>query len=938
MMYRMLSVLVVVALCPWVDSAADIARDDLDQLLDSTVHGWRFKLGDVAGAEAPDFDDSDWEMVDVGHQWWPHDSVCWFRKRITIPETVNGIPVAGSTLRLRGGMDNEARAYVNGELKQEFSWSDGDFVVAENAQPGDTVCVALRGVNRPGYGSLYEARLLSSAGQAMVDALGDLLAEYDRVESYVRYGPSDAKVNWISLVYSSMQRIELDAFRADDEAAFLESVDAARRVLLSDRQVFEGKLKKVAQRLAELKPLLAQGAESGQPMAYQRVDARVAESFLQYAREDMAEEHAGHTLRALWAAECLYRTSHGALREAHAILQKQTPDLPSPRYETGPLSIQEGNFYQNGRPIFFTGVGHFSQVRQDVPILTDYGLNIIQIEMGPRSVVLGPEEIDDRPIREDLLAVLENAAKHNLAVNLLISPHYFPDWALERHPELAACGHGFMRYCIDAPESREIHEKYLRALMPVIADHPALHSICLSNEPQYDGRCAHSTAQFRQWLEARHGAVDALNAICGTGFASFDDVPIPQDASNYALFYDYCRFNQDRFLGFHQFLRDLIHEFDPDLPVHAKVMSHAFGDPGKFEVGVDYEDFTRLGTIAGNDCIQIFNGGEPTEYLQRWQDMALNYTFQRSVAPNQPVFNSEDHIISDGDTRYIPDAHIRTAYWTQALHGQGAATTWVWERGQSGDLEENILTRANCVRALGRVALDLNRAALEMYTLQRAPSDMAILYSASSMLPSPDFTAEASAAFEGAYFADTVPAFVTEDQVLAGSHNPYRLIVAPRAAHVPDAVVAGLQAYLAGGGTVMTVGACFTHDEYGRPREKGLEAAGEGRLVAYPDPLTPRAYREILDRLLDQAGCERPVRLRGEYGEPVWGVNLRSAIRGDQRLVSLVNYGRMTQQVVLDAAEPPVGAVDVLTQKDVSFPLALPPLEPVLLALRRKAG
>jgi len=440
-------------------------------------------------------------------------------------------------------------------------------------------------------------------------------------------------------------------------------------------------------------------------------------------------------------------------------------------------------------------------------------------------------------------------------------------------------------------------------------------------------------AKFHRWLEEKHGAVDALNAIYGTGFGAFAEVPIPADASDYALFYEYWRFNQDRFFEFHQFLRELIHEFAPDLPVHAKVMSHAFGDPGNFQVGVDYEAFTLLGAIAGNDCVQTFEGDLPGEYMQRWQDMALNYTFQRSVGPDKPVFNSEDHIIGDGDTRYIPESHIRTAYWTQALHGQGAATTWVWERGQEGDFAENILTRANCVRALGRVALDLNRAALEMYTLQGATSDMAILYAASSMLPSPDFTAEASAAFEGAYFADTVPAFVTENQLAAGRHNAYRVIVAPHTSHVPDSVVTALESYLAWGGTVMTVGECFTHDEYGRPRNKALEQTGDGRLLRYPDPLTPRAYREILDRLLDEAECERPVRLRSPHGEPVWGVNLRTAEGEGKRLVSLVNFGRLEQQVVLETAGPIRRAVDVLTDRDVSFPLVVRPLDPMLLAL-----
>ena len=93
---------------------AETTRANLDRLLDSSVQGWRFKLGDPPGAQAPEFDDSAWERVDVGHQWWPHDSVCWYRKRITMPETIHGVSAAGASVRLRVGVDNEAQAYVDG--------------------------------------------------------------------------------------------------------------------------------------------------------------------------------------------------------------------------------------------------------------------------------------------------------------------------------------------------------------------------------------------------------------------------------------------------------------------------------------------------------------------------------------------------------------------------------------------------------------------------------------------------------------------------------------------------------------------------------------------------------------------------------------------------------------------------------------------------------
>jgi len=144
-------------------------------------------------------------------------------------------------------------------------------------------------------------------------------------------------------------------------------------------------------------------------------------------------------------------------------------------------------------------------------------------------------------------------------------------------------------------------EKWLDALMPLIAHHPALHSICLSNEPQYQGRCGYERAAFQAWLKAKWGAIGKADDAYGTSFVGFEDIELPQDVSHYGLYFDRWRFNQERFVAFHEMLRERIHRYDPDLPVHVKVMSLAFEEPGRFEVGIDYERFTQLDRIAGND-------------------------------------------------------------------------------------------------------------------------------------------------------------------------------------------------------------------------------------------------------------------------------------------------------------------------------------------------
>jgi hypothetical protein len=921
------------ALCIAVFAHAAGSPDSIRASIDSSVDDWRFALGDYLGVEAPQFDDSSWQVVQFGHEWRPHDSRCWFRRKIVVPERVSGVPVNGNALRLRLFVDNGAKVYVNGSYVSEFEWDEGNVILTDHAVPGQAIYVAIQGINGPGQGKFYEAWLTMDAGEPMLAPLRDLLTEFDVALSDADYRTSEFDEHWGNLIKSACAAIDMEALRVPDSPAFLSSLENARAIMLSDRSDFESTLQTAARTLAELKEKLAIGKLQGLQLAYPTVRIRVLESFIQYARDDMQDKAPGRQLRALKIAWFIGQLADQALGEMNAALADARNDLKVPVCHTGPYEIRNGAFYQDGTPIFFTGVGHFGQVRQDTPILNEYGLNAIQIEIGPNSVVTGPSEINTEPIRANILSALDNAATHNVAVNLLVSPHYFPAWANELNPEKGKCGLKFLKNCIDSPLARDVYERYMRALMPLIANHPALHSICLSNEPEYVGRCQYSRKEFRAWLEVRHGTLEALNRAHSAAFKSFDDVPIPEDESNFPLYTDFCRYNQDRFLAFHKFLAGLVHEFDPDLPVHAKPMAHAFEDPGRFSHGVNFEDFNNLGTITGNDCYQNFIARDRGEYAQNWKVMAMNYTHQRSTHPGAPIFNSEAHVIPDGYKYFVPPTHIRTAYYTMALHGQGAATTWIWERGQSGDHEQNILTRPECVLALGTIGLDLNRLGPEIVALQNARQEVALFYSYSSLPASLAHVTEVSAAFEGLYFCDMTAAFITERQTLAGMLSNYRVVVVPAASHVPDSVFAAFQRYIDAGGSVVAIGPSFMHNEYGQSRSTPLSAGKSGKLISYPGSLPAKAYREILDRALDDAGVKRPIRLEGEHGESVWGVNQRESEYQGTTLLSLVNFMRDAKKVQLKARKPIQSAMNLLTGASVTFPLHLDSLEPVLLKL-----
>ena len=208
-----------------------VTREQLDLWLDSNMHNWRWHFGESPGAERPDFDDSQWETVDLGFKWWPHDSTGWFRTRITVPEFINGVPVQGGTIRMKAGVDNAAQAFVNSVFKQDFEWSKGDFILTEHAQPGEIITVALHAINRPGSGSLYEARLVNDNGEALVDGLRGLVKDIDAALEDVEYVPAEEAAHARMQAHEALQVLDLDAYKLCKRDAFLASVAKARSFL-----------------------------------------------------------------------------------------------------------------------------------------------------------------------------------------------------------------------------------------------------------------------------------------------------------------------------------------------------------------------------------------------------------------------------------------------------------------------------------------------------------------------------------------------------------------------------------------------------------------------------------------------------------------------------------------------------------------------------------
>ena len=128
--------------------------------------GWRFSLGDAAGAHEGTFDDSPWRRVDLPHDWsiegpftrdnpaggsgaWAPGGTAWYRKRFALPAVAARPGTFSGDLRARlefDGVYHQASVYLNGLLlgRHDYGYSSFVFELGPAPSPGESTLLAVR--------------------------------------------------------------------------------------------------------------------------------------------------------------------------------------------------------------------------------------------------------------------------------------------------------------------------------------------------------------------------------------------------------------------------------------------------------------------------------------------------------------------------------------------------------------------------------------------------------------------------------------------------------------------------------------------------------------------------------------------------------------------------------------------------------------------------
>ncbi|MBQ2614113.1 MAG: beta-galactosidase [Clostridia bacterium] len=442
--------------------------------------------------------------------------------------------------------------------------------------------------------------------------------------------------------------------------------------------------------------------------------------------------------------------------------------------------------------------------------------------------------IDERTVKK-FEETFDNLAKFNLSGQFGASPHYVPSFVLRDYPEinLPEQWGNFNHQDPNHPKLLEMYEIFYKSLIPRIKDKESFDGVILANEPQYNSMLDSWAFMddYRAAMKEKYKNIQALNQRWGTAYKSFDEVEMPNGIEATPRYYDWKEYNDTILPEWIGNVSDYIKAIDPDVFTHVKVMD-------TFKTGVNFR-------ISSSDNYEILKDVTDINGCDAWSMIATDdsrwknifYDFLTSVK-NAPIYNTEDHIIVDARTLTYDDNEVLyniADIWNGAVHGRGGSVLWLWDRysrSKNGTIYFNSLltARPDSVATLGKTTLDLNRLAKEVVALQDAKSEIAVLYSDTSVPYNDEMldiirSVSASLGENG-----QKTRFVVESQL--GTMMDYKAIIIPGSVSVRKDTLEQLNRFVQQGGELIILGdKALSLNEYGDKHSERLVSAVKSKAV-----------------------------------------------------------------------------------------------------------
>lgn len=556
----------------------------------------------------------------------------------------------------------------------------------------------------------------------------------------------------------------------------------------------------------------------------------------------------------------------------------------------------------------------------------------------------GEYSIDTTYFDNTIAPMLSNAAENNIAVSLLISPHYYPQFILDKY-QLALPGGVNDIYNWKYKEALDI---YIEVLMNLLEPYTqSLHDICISNEPMYNAmNNPNVLPDYRNYLRNKYSTISNLNSAYKTQYSSFDNIVMPSAVSETLYFYDWMNFNNMMFSQWHQWIAEKVKQVMPDAKINSKVQDY-FAKDGSIQFernrltwGTEAEEFADFSDLMGNDSHSSYEwSARPIQGKMKWYDYL-------SSLGNKPVFNSEDHIITDKYSVYNTQLakFVSADIFQGAIHGRTSTVIWVWERSLDTNnmFNGSVLQRPDCVASIGKAGLDLNRLAYEITALESTDTKVGMLYSNCARVYNKYYISLMHSTYEACLYAGQKVEFVTEKS--SRDMSKYNLVIIPYVTNIDKATLYNIKRYIQQGGRVLIVGNdSLRKDEKNNPHSDYIDYIFENSAVL-SGYVNSSGNLIFSDNNTIRDGIITQLKQLGKYdvevydkttGMPLSNVEWRSVSHEGKILINLCNYtwSNISNLGVKVNGEEQVQYTDIISGTDYYNSFSLTPFTPMILSI-----
>ncbi|MFC2123386.1 purple acid phosphatase family protein [Bacteroidota bacterium] len=131
-----------------------------------------------------------WEAVTTGDSWSGNGKDAWYRLNLDLPEEIDGFEVNGKSIRLMVNANDRGEIWYKGQLIQEFQENQGNAILTNVANTGESDMLAIKVKNIWGKGSLRGVTLITDEAYQIRNDFNTMMRRIDRMDRYYQRHPS----------------------------------------------------------------------------------------------------------------------------------------------------------------------------------------------------------------------------------------------------------------------------------------------------------------------------------------------------------------------------------------------------------------------------------------------------------------------------------------------------------------------------------------------------------------------------------------------------------------------------------------------------------------------------------------------------------------------------------------------------------------------------